>query len=107
LTNPFLVGLTITGGHGSSHKIGSNVQLCYTAVQGVWVRVYDTSTPNVLLFPEGVDDGQGACINGVVDPPAGVDTIRIDAYTYIQNPNGTRTRGNFRDFATISIIAVP
>ena len=101
------MGLTISGGHGSAHKIGTSVQLCYTAVPGVWVRVYDTKTPNVLLFPEGVDNGQGDCINGVVDPPAGVDTIRIDAYTYIQQPNGTRTRGNLRDYATISILATP
>ena len=72
----------------------------------VWVRVYDTRT-DAVLFPEGVDNGQGDCVNGVVDPPTGVDTIRIDAYTYIQNPNGTRTRGNFRDFATLSIVVVP
>jgi hypothetical protein len=102
-----LVGLTISGGHGSSHRLGASVRLCYTAGAGVWVRVYDTKTPNTLLFPEGVDDGQGACINGIVDPPTGVDTIRIDAYTYIQQPNGTRTRGNLRDNATISILVTP
>jgi hypothetical protein len=102
-----LVGLTISGGHGSPHRLNTGVQLCYTAVAGVWVRVYDTKTPNTLLFPEGVDDGQGACINGVIDPPTGVDTIRIDAYTYIQQPNGTRTRGNLRDYATISILVTP
>jgi hypothetical protein len=104
--NSNLVGLRVTGGHGSTHRLNTTVQLCYTAIQGVWVRVYDTRTPGTLLFPEGVDDGTGACINGVIDPPTGPDTIRIDAYTYIQHPNGTRTRGNLRDYATISILVV-
>ncbi len=105
-TNPFLVGLTIGGGHGSEHSIGSSTQVCYTAVPGAWVRVYDTRT-GALLFPEGVDDGTGGCVNGTVDGPVGVDTIRIDAYTYFQYPDGSRTRGNFRDYATISIVVIP
>ena len=55
-------------------------------------------------------DVKGKTSNDVIvhtlDEPR-VDTIRIDAYTYIQQANGTRTRGNLRDYATISIVATP
>jgi hypothetical protein len=73
-----LVGLAISGGGGSSHKIGDCLVLCYTAKAKQNFRLFDVATPNAPLRA-GTDDGTGECFNVVLTPPAGPDVIRIDA----------------------------
>jgi hypothetical protein len=72
------VGLAITGGGGSSHKIGDCLVLCYSAKANQRFRLFDAATPNTPLRA-GVDDGTGKCFNVTLTPPAGPDIIRIDA----------------------------
>lgn len=93
-----LAGLTISGGHGSSHRIGAVLVLCYTSVANQYIRLYSSQAPSVSLR-QGVDDGRGECFNVTVSPPTGVDRIRIDAY------NAART--SVVDYAELSIIVVP
>lgn len=102
-TSPF-VNLRVTpGGHGQTLKLGTPVQLCYgVSGPGIWVRVYDVRTGEVL-FPEGVDDGTGDCRNDLSAGPVGVDTVQADAY--FVNPNGTR--GAIRGSASLSMVVVP
>jgi hypothetical protein len=73
-----LVGLSITGGPNSVHRVGECLVLCYAAKAGQNFRLYDTATPTQFLR-NGVDDGTGECLNVTITPPAGPDTIRIDA----------------------------
>jgi hypothetical protein len=95
-----LVGLTVTGGHGSSHSPGEVVTLCYTAKKGQYIRVYNQTTNGVFsAFPPGVDKGAGKCVNLPIALPAGVKTIRIDA----MDASGTKVL----EYATISILVVP
>jgi hypothetical protein len=93
-----LVGLTITGGHGSSHRVGANLQLCYSSAANQYISLYSSQAPGNPLR-QGVDDGRGECFNVTVSPPTGVDRIRIDAY------NAGRTA--VVDYAELSIIVVP
>jgi hypothetical protein len=89
--------MTITGGHGSSHKVGEQVQICYTVANTQRYKVYDTATPNDI-FDQGVGNGVQKCVQGTVTPPFGADTIRVDA---------VNTQGGLIDFASISIVVVP
>src|SRR6185295_19053943 len=73
-----LVGLSITGGNGSTHRVGEYLTLCYTSKANQRIRVYDTMTPGTLMRA-GVDDGKGECFQVIVTLPTGVDSIRIDA----------------------------
>jgi len=93
------VGLSITGGHGSTHRIGEQVTLCYTSKVNQYIRLASTQVGITTVLRPGVDDGNGECFLGTVTSPTGVDTIRIDAYT----ANGA----TFLDYAQISILVVP
>lgn len=93
------MSLTISGGHGSVHRIGEQVQLCYGSRAGQYILLYSTQGTTQTELRRGVDDGAGECFNGTVTGPAGIDNIRIDAY------NGAATV--FIDYAQLSIIVVP
>jgi hypothetical protein len=77
-----LVGLTVAGGHGSSHSIGEQVMLCYSSVANQYIRLLDFQPPGTLagVIREGVDDGQGECLNGTIAGPAGYEVFRIEAW---------------------------
>jgi hypothetical protein len=90
-----LVGLTITGGHGSTHRLGAQLTLCYTSRANQRIRIFDTTKPG-SPFDDGVDDGRGNCYNIYLDE-LGVDSVRINAYN---------SAGQVVDYAQISIVVV-
>jgi hypothetical protein len=77
-----LVGLSVTGGHGSSHRIGEQITLCYSSLANQYIRLLDFQPPGNLInvIREGVDDGQGECISGNVTAPAGYEVFRVEAW---------------------------
>jgi hypothetical protein len=87
------VGLTITGGHGSTHRVGAQLTLCYTSLANQRIRIYDTTKPG-SPFRQGVDDGTGECFAITLDE-TGVDSVRIDALN---------AAGAVVDYAQLSII---
>jgi hypothetical protein len=100
-TSP-IVNLRITPGeHGATLKLGTPIQLCYGAQAGIWVKVFDARSGE-LLFPEGPDDGNGDCRSDLAAGPVGIDTVRIEAYA-----NAGGTKGALQDFATLSTNVVP
>ena len=92
------VALTFTGGHGSSHRIGEQIVLCYGSLAGQYIRLLDYQPPGTLnnVIREGVDDGTGECISGIIEGPAGYEVFRIEAW------NASRT--SVVDYAELWII---
>lgn len=76
------MGLSITGGHGSTHSIGDRVTLCYSSQPNQYIRLLDYQPPNQLnnVIREGVDDGRGECISGTIEAPPGGERFRIEAW---------------------------
>ena len=93
------MSLSISGGHGSVHRIGEQIQLCYGSLANQYILLYSVQGTTSAELRRGVDDGNGECFNGTVTGPEGIDNIRIDAY----DASGTV----FRDYAQLSIIVVP
>jgi hypothetical protein len=91
------VAIAVSNGHGSTHKVGEQVNLCFTAANTQRYKVYDTATPAEII-DQGVGNGVQKCVQGTVTPPLGADTIRIDALN---------TQGGVIDFASVSIVVVP
>jgi hypothetical protein len=98
------ISLSITGGHGSSHKVGETIQFCYTFTgvgqigpEGAGYKFafldYQPATPG----PDGVDTsgphqvhasgwaGEGTyCTEGKITVPKGLEAFRVELLRYDQ-----------------------
>ncbi|MFZ5902002.1 MAG: hypothetical protein ACOYZ8_00420 [Chloroflexota bacterium] len=92
------VSLSFSGGHGSTHRVGESVQLCYTFTDtyfgegGVYeFYLYDfqpaspgsdgvnTSGPHQLLASGDADEGTH-CLGGTISSPTGYEAFRLELY---------------------------
>ena len=84
---------TCTGGaagHGSQHRVGEAVLICYVSANNTWIRVFDQSIPGSFILNGVESGGTGDCVNASLSPPTGVDTVVAEVYSVTNTPQGAR-----------------
>ena len=77
-------------GHGTQHRLGESISICYVSANNTWIRVFDQAVPGSFLLNGVESGGTGDCVIALLTPPTGVDTVVAEVYSIVNTPQGPR-----------------
>lgn len=66
----------------SEYEVGDRARLCYAVPSPAYIEITDIlADGNSKVILSGNDDGTGDCLEGTIEPPAGMETLRLAVYS--------------------------